>query len=222
MLLDSSTSLTPPVISGLAFVAILLLQIFFTRSTSALSDENRRRLQHLTTGQALIVVSYILPLHYCQILLLIACLLIIYIRFLHDAWYRQHFYTLLRPYELQYGVLPGALYFLVGVLVVATVCPLLIARYSVLCLSYADPMASWIGSTVYSKVKIHDGASVTGCTACFVTALVIGITTLGTNNIRVSVIGAVACMIAEAMPFWNDNVMIPIATASAVQWAMSF
>jgi|EP00544_Gedaniella_sp_CCMP2646_P015694 dolichol kinase len=83
-------------------------------------------------------------------------------------------------------------------------------------------MASWIGSTVYSKVKIHDGASVTGCTACFVTALVIGITTLGTNNIRVSVIGAVACMIAEAMPFWNDNVMIPIATASAVQWAMSF
>ena len=215
------SSLTPPVISGLVFVGILLLQIFFTRSSS-LFRTKIVDLQHMVTGQALIAVSYILPLHYCRILLLIACLLIIYICFLHDAWYRQHFHTLLRPYELQYGVLPGALYFLVGVLVVATVFPLFIARYSVLCLSYADPMASWVGSNVYPQVKIHSGASVSGCTACFITALVIGMATLTSANIRISVIGAVACMIAEAMPFWNDNVMIPIATASAVQWGMSF
>lgn len=223
MFLNTSSSLTPPVISGLVFVGVLLLQISFTRiSTSSLDDENRRRLQHMTTGQALIAVSYILPLHYCQILLLISCILIIYICFVHDAWYRQHFYTLLRPHERQYGVLPGAFYFLVGVLVVATVFPLTIARYSVLCLSYADPMASWVGSSVCPQMKIHSHASVTGCTACFLTALAIGCITLGINNIRIPVIGAVACTIAEAMPFWNDNVMIPIITASAVQWAMSF
>ena len=117
-----SSSLTAPVISGLAFIGVLLLQVFFTRrsTSSLLSDEARRRLQHLTSGQALIVVSYMLPLHYCQALLLFACILIIYIRFLHDAWYRQQFHSLLRPYELQYGVLPGAFYFLVGVLIVAT------------------------------------------------------------------------------------------------------
>ena len=42
-------------------------------------------------------------------------------------------------------------------------------------------MASWVGSTVYPQVKIHSGASVSGCTACFVTALVIGMATLGST-----------------------------------------
>lgn len=216
------SSLSPPVVSGLVFVVVVLLQIFFTYSTSLLNDENRRRLQHMTTGQALVSISYLLPLKYCLVLLGSGCSLILYVRFLHDSWYRQHFHSLLRPYELQYGVLPGAFYFLLGVFVVALVFPMQIARYSVLCLSYADPMAAWVGSALFTNFKIHSGASVSGCTACFVTALVVGVITLNVSNVRIPIIGALVCMIAEALPFVNDNVMIPISTASAVRWAMSF
>lgn len=216
----NSTPLSPPVISGLVFIGVVVLQILFTRTTS-LRDENRRRLQHMISGQALVSVSYVLPMKYCRILLGLGCFLILYVRFFHDSWYRQHFHTLLRPYELQYGVLPGAFYFLLGVEIVAILYPLNVARYSVLCLTFADPMAS-IGGTLFPHVKIHSGASVTGCTACFLTALLVGILALHVDNIRIPVIGAVVCMVSEALPFVNDNLVIPIATASAVQWAISF
>lgn len=218
----TTVSLSPPVLSGLAFVSVVLLQIFFTRNTTSLSEDNRRRLQHVSTGQALVSVSYVLPQHYCLILLGLGCFLIVYVRFMHDSWYRQHFRSLLRPYELQYGVLPGAFYFLLGTFAVALLFSINIARYSVLCLSYADPMASWVGSSILPGVKIHKSASLSGCCACFVTAYVVGCIMLDSHNQRIQVIGAVVCMVAEALPLVNDNLVIPIATASAVQWAMSF
>jgi len=212
----------PPVLAGAAFVGVVLLQILFTTTSCNITEENRRRLQHVSTGQALVCISYILPLHYCQLLLGVGCVLIVYVRFLHDSWYRQHFHTLLRPYELQYGVLPGAFYFLLGTLVVTCGFSLVIARYSVLCLSYADPMAAWVGSTMFPYLKIHSGASVTGCMACFGTAMVVGAIMLQVDNVRIPIIGAVVCMIAEALPYVNDNLVIPISTAAAVHWAMSF
>ena len=212
---------SPPALAGLIFIAVVVLQIIFSKTT-LFNDENRRRLQHMSTGQALLCVSYVLPKQYCLILLALGCTLIVYTRFLHDAWYRQHFYTLLRPYELQYGVLPGAFYFLWGTLVVACAFPMDVARYSVACLSYADPAAAWIGSTVHPNWNIHSGASACGCAACFVTAFAVGRILLPATNPRISVIGAVVCTIAEALPVVNDNLVIPISTATAVQWAMSF
>lgn len=214
---------SPPVLAGVVFILVVLLQIAFTSSSrNTISEETKRRLQHMTTGQALVLVSYLLPIHYCLGLLGMGCLLIVYVRFFHDAWYRTKFHSLLRPYELQYGVLPGAFYFLLGCWSVAAVFSLEIARYSVLCLTYADPMAAWVGSHVYSNVKITKSASLFGCLACFLTALIVGLLTLPTSNVRVAIVGAVACTIAEALPYTNDNVMIPIATAAAIQWSMSF
>lgn len=216
-------SISPELLAFLVFAGVILLQIAFT-SFFQISQENRRRLQHASTGQALVCISYVLPPKYCQFLLGLGCILIVYVRFMHDSWYRERFHSLLRPYELQYGVLPGAFYFLLGTLIVSLAVDVNIARYSVLCASYADPIAAWVGSNPrLGQYKIHSSASIAGCMACFATAWVIGIIMLPENdNPRVPVIGAVACMVTEALPYVNDNLVIPIATAAAVQWSMSF
>jgi dolichol kinase len=84
-------------------------------------------------------------------------------------------------------------------------------------LALADPVASWIGSTI-SSPKLNKGTSVSGCIACFVTAFVVGWFMLNDSHrdvITIS-IGALTCTVAEGLPFGNDNLSIPIMTALAV------
>lgn len=211
---------SPPVLAGLAFVAVVALQIFFSSIT--LSDESRRRFQHVITGQFLVLISYVLPIRYCHALLWTGLAAIIYVRACHDDWYRRVFGKLLRPYELNYGTLPGAFYFLLGTAIVAALFPVHLARYSVLCLSYADPMAAWIGTSIFPSFKIHASATISGCLACFLTSYLVGRIMLPSHTNTCYIVGSVICTIAEALPVVNDNLIIPVATAVAVQWAVSF
>jgi len=83
-------------------------------------------------------------------------------------------------------------------------------------LSYADPMAAFVGTTIESP-RIVGSASLAGSLACFATAFSLGFFYLLGSNVMEAVIGALACTIAEALPFGNDNLLIPVMTATAVQ-----
>jgi diacylglycerol kinase (CTP) len=211
---------SPPVVAVVAFAAAVVLQILFTYIKH--SDESRRRFQHVVTGQFLVLISYVLPIRYCHALLWTGLIGIIYVRVYHDDWYRRVFGKLLRPYELNYGTLPGAFYFLLGTALVAGLFPINVARYSVLCLSYADPMAAWMGTTLFPSYKIHASATISGCLACFLTSHLVGQIMLSSHTTATLIVGAIVCTIVEALPVGNDNLTIPLATSAAVQWAMSF
>ena len=54
---------------------------------------------------------------------------------------------------------------------------------------------------------------------CFVTAWLIGYVMLDPeDNYTTTVVGAIACTLAEASPFGNDNLLIPLLTGAAVEW----
>ena len=138
----------------------------------------------------------------------------------YTSWFRKVFGPLLRPEELQGRRLPGAFYFLIGTaLTAAIVSDIHVARYAVECLALADPMASYIGSTIRSP-PICQGSSLSGCLACFVTAYGVGFlmlpsTLIGTNSFILG-LGALTCTLAEALPFGNDNLNIPLLTGIVV------
>jgi len=162
-------------------------------------------------------------------------------------YFLKAFGPLLRPKELSGEVLPGAFYFLVGTAI--TICPglitdnIMIVRYSVECLALADPMASWIGSSIPSpKFTINTSqqegtttrtSSLSGCVACFVTAWIVGWWMLLLRNaaddnvddakskpftVITLFLGATACTFAEGFPYGNDNLNIPIMTAFIVEY----
>ena len=132
--------------------------------------------------------------------------------------FRSTFGTLLRKDELSGEQLPGAFYFLVGtaLTVALTKNDMNVARYAVECLAIADPMASWIGSTIRSP-KLNSRSSVAGCLACFVTAWFVGYIMLLKATTRIHVVGALVCTVAEGIVYGNDNLNIPIFTALVVE-----
>lgn len=194
-------------------VSIVLFQVLVGRM--GLEKEAQRRWQHALTGQALVGCSYALDVGMCVTGLLLGIIGIVYIKYMHPKNYQALFGPLLRPHEREHA-LPGAFYFLLGTLLVLFLVPLDTARYAVLCLSYADPAAAWIGRTAPCR-KLHDGASVGGCLACFGTACIVGAFTLSRGAASI-LVGAIVCTIAEALPFGNDNLLIPLLTATGVQW----
>ncbi|KAI2499103.1 dolichyl monophosphate biosynthetic process [Fragilaria crotonensis] len=206
-----------------AVIAVTILQLLLVTNAVELSKESRRRIQHATTGQLMIGVSFILPLHVCTAALFAGIALLLYVYNFQNAWYKKTFGPLLRPSEQD--KLPGAFWFLVGTwITVMLVCvvgviDVDIGRYAILCLSYADPMAAWIGSSMASPRVFGTKATLAGCSAAFVTACVIGTAVLGTGDRRALEIGigALACTVAECVPLGNDNLLIPIGTAVAVQ-----
>ena len=90
-----------------------------------------------------------------------------------------------------------------------------IGRYAILCLSYADPMAAWVGSSIPSP-KVFGNATMAGCCACFCTSIAIGWLVLSEDAAEIGV-GALVCTLAECLPIGNDNLLIPVVTAAAVQ-----
>jgi dolichol kinase len=168
-----------------------------------------------------IVISYLLPLWICKMALLAGIVLLLCVYHFHKSWYKETFGPLLRQSEQ--NTLPGAFWFLVGTWITATCFDTTIGRYAVLCLSYADPVAAWVGLSLPSP-RVVGTATVTGCCACFLTALIIGMTMLLESDHAVVEIGlgALACTLAEAFPMGNDNLLIPIATASVVQFARTY
>lgn len=204
----------------LLIVLMVVFQVLVGRI--GLEKEAQRRWQHALTGQALVGCSYVLNVWMCVIGLLVGLFGIAMVKHMYPSQYQTLFGPLLRPHEREQ--LPGAFYFLLGTLLVLFLVPLEIARYAVLCLAYADPAAAWIGRTVPCR-KLHNGASVGGCLACFVTACLVGCFTLssedGAYSINRIVLGAIVCTFAEALPVGNDNLLIPLLTAMAVEWFSS-
>jgi dolichol kinase len=196
---------------SLAFL-VVAFQVLVARVS--LKKETKRRLQHALTGHALVQISYVLPREICFALLVLGAAGIYIIHQFYPSKFQQAFGALLRPHELHQ--LPGAFWFLVGTAITVLLMKNeTIIRYAVECLALADPMASWIGSTIRSP-KINSGSSVSGCVACFATAVAVGKVMLTNPSNYTLGIGALACTIAEASPYGNDNLNIPILTALAV------
>jgi dolichol kinase len=206
------------------FIVVVLFQVLMARV--ALEKETKRRLQHALTGHAMVQISYVLPRNLAIALLLLGAAGMYALQKYFPNQFRQTFGPLLRTQELNGSQLPGAFYFLLGTaMTILLVDDWTVARYAVECLAIADPAASWIGSTVPSP-KLNEGSSLSGCLACFLTAWCVGWLMLPTNtNMNMNMnsnsaftitIGAVACTIAEALPFGNDNLNIPIWTALVV------
>jgi dolichol kinase len=182
--------------------------------------ETKRRWQHALTGHVLVNVSYMLPHSVCVAALLVAVIVMWGLcKYQHGRYFRRHFGPLLRPHELAPGRLPAAFYFLVGTLCTLLLVPMKTARYAVECLAFADPIAAWVGTSVRSP-RITSSASLAGSCACFVVAWVIGYVYLETSSMTRITIGALACMTAEAwgQELGNDNLSIPILTATAVEY----
>jgi dolichol kinase len=208
-------------------VVIVAFQVAVARFS--LEQEAKRRWQHAITGHALVQISYLLPIHLSIAALVAGAAGIFYVRHFKSDLYIHAFGPLLRPDELEDGRLPGAFYFLVGTALAATLFPMNTARYSVECLAWADPVAAWAGRSIPSP-KFHKSASLAGCLACFATAWIIGWIMIKEDaddgssrydetaaDMRRITLGALACCVVEALPFGNDNLLIPIITAAAVQ-----
>lgn len=204
--------------AGSLLILVVAFQVLVAQV--ALEKETKRRLQHALTGHALVQISYVLPRSMAMILLIAGGTGIYVLQTFFPNQFRQAFGPLLRPKELARKELPGAFWFLVGTgLTLIFVDDWIIARYAVECLALADPMASWIGKTIPSR-KINASSSLSGCIACFGTAMAVGMVMLTnhrTYSIYTLVLGAMTCTIAEALPFGNDNLNIPLFTALVVQ-----
>jgi len=196
------------------FVLVSLFQVAVARWN--LSREAKRRWQHALTGQALVLTSYYLSVPLCVAGLTLGVTGIAVVRIGFPDVYREAFGPLLRSHELEGNAMPGAFYFLVGTLVSVVLLDMDIARYAVLCLSWADPMAAWVGRS-FPFFPVHSSASAGGCLACFVTAFVMGMLTLPPQNMFSVVAGAVACTFAEATPYYDDNLLIPVAVGGFTQ-----
>jgi dolichol kinase len=223
----TSTTITANVLwrnGVLLIIFVIALQVLTAQYIQHFNAESKRRIQHAITGHILVQISYYLPINICVIILGIASMIIYYLRTYQFDLYIQYFGPLLRQHEIQQKQLPGAFYFLVGTTITAILFPIHIARYSVQCLAIADPMAAYIGQTIISpKIISISSATISGSIACFTTAWIIGYimlfernNTMTNHDVIVITSGALACCITEAMPYGNDNLLIPIITAFVV------
>ena len=148
-----SSSMPPPSTTYVALsFGVLALVIIVPTRIKSISQEGRRRIGHATSGQGLICISYILPVTWSIIALWLAASLLVCLVYMHPTTYLQIFRPMLRSHELEKNVLPGAFYFLAGMAVTAAFFDMNTARYSLLCLSWADPMAAWIGKSIKSPM----------------------------------------------------------------------
>jgi dolichol kinase len=211
----SGTMANDAVLGG-AFFFVLIVAFQVVVARFSLEKEAKRRWQHAITGHAMVVVSYLLPMSVCIASLFLGAVGIYCLQHYRKDVYIKAFGELLRPEELEDGRMPGAFYFLLGTALTTSAFPQATARYAVECLSLADPMAAWIGRSIQSPM-IHKSASLAGCLACLCTAWLVGwIFLRDTASLAQITAGAVACCIAEALTFGNDNLLIPIVTAAAV------
>lgn len=216
--MTDATLATVALLRGASLV-ILVAAFQVAAARLNLQREAKRRWQHAVTGHALVQISYYLPVPVCFVALVAASAAIWYLRHYQSDTYLQHFGPLLRPHELEEGgrCLPGAFYFLLGTALTVALFPVQTARHAVECLSLADPIAAWAGQAISSH-KLTQSASLSGCTACFVSAWCIGYVMLDSSfSLLCITVSAMACCLAEALPIGNDNLTIPIITAFAVE-----
>lgn len=121
----------------------------------------------------------------------------------------QDFGAFLRPIEKVRNNLPGSFWFLTtSSFLVGN----LIAWCAVKCLSFADPPASFVSTTVQSP-QLTDLASVACSLTCFCVVWGLGFALLQGSSLILritSALGAVACTLAEAAAPTNDNSVVPV------------
>jgi dolichol kinase len=220
----------------LALTVALVVAFQFAAARLRIGREAKRRWQHAITGHAFVVASYFLPIQACVPCLAVGAAGIWYLRFYRTDLFQKSFGPLLRPHETSGNRLPGAFYFLLGTALAAALFPIRTARYAVECLSICDPIAAYVGRSATARgrpwnAKVHESASLAGSAACFLSAWAIGHLYLAGNggdgdgsedpfSVRRAIFaGAAACCVSEAVPFGNDNLLIPLATGAAVHFA---
>ncbi len=199
-----------------------------------------RRFQHMMTGLVFYALSYILPHG-------VACILLVFFTSafyaLHIARskykskavqkaYIKHFGTLLREdekYNIHY--LPGAFWFLLGTTMTVLLFPMgdknNIARISLLCLSFGDPIAAMVGVYLGGPSISRKGRQKTlgGSLACFIVCYAISCVLLGDENIGHTdhsmacyLTGIAASMMEGASLFCSidDNILIPVGTGTSL------
>jgi dolichol kinase len=202
---------------GISVSLIVLLQV--AASLLSLERESKRRLQHATTGFCFVMAPKFFPLPPLITAMSVAAAGIWYLSKYQRDTFLSFFGGLLRPFEVKSG-LPGAFYFIVGTVAVWTLFSMDVSNYALLCLSLADPIAAVVGQSIRSP-KLTLSSSVAGSFACFVTAWIIGVATLGQEGYSMWTIlrGAVVCTVAEAISLpggLNDNLLIPVLTGFAI------
>lgn len=206
-------------IAMLSIGGVSIFQMFMAELN--LSREARRRIQHASTGQLLVGISYFMEEEVAKIALGAGICLLLYVVNFHHDWYKTKFGSLLRKNEMAPRVLPGAFYFLLGSWMTLMSFDIHLTRYGILVLSYADPMAAWIGQNSNSP-KLNIGtATLSGTRACFTISAFIGWLCLEGDKVGI-LVGAAAATAAEILPIGNDNLNIPIAAAAAVTLARHY
>ena len=211
----------------------ILLQLLTASNSSTSSNSNasslhhRRRLQHALTGILFYVLSFILP-HIVAIILLSLATIAFYA--LHSArststsvqeYYMKHFGPLLRDHEKNIYTLPGAFWFLVGTTIVVSAFPIHIARTSLLCLSFGDPIAALVGIRIGGpKIVVSTGGSksVSGCLACFWTCYLVAFFCMNEFGSEAWFLTGFVATFMEVFSSWiaDDNVLIPVGTGTVL------
>ena len=216
-------------------VVVILLQILVTRGAnnntqarpSSSSFHHRRRIQHILTGVLFYGLSFVLSQFVASVILGIATIIfygLLKARSVSNTVqenYMKLFGPLLRDRELNLNTLPGAFWFLVGTFIVVSLFEINIARTSLLCLSFGDPIAAMVGIScggprlcVCSDGSGNSGSkTLAGCAACFWASFFVAFFSLNNFGPDVWLITGVAATVMEASSCAiDDNVLIPVGT----------
>ena len=211
------------------------------KSSTSSSLHYNRRIQHAFTGMMFYGLSYILPSSIAIALLCIATLAFYALLFARSRshtvqeYYMRHFGPLLRDHEKKLNALPGAFWFLVGTTIVVCAFPIDIARTSILCLAFGDPIAAIVGINVggpklclASNNNSNGGGgskSLAGCLACFWSCYLVSFVCMRELGPEAWFMTGVVATVMEGLNFFcsiplDDNVLIPVGTGISL-WLYS-
>ncbi|GFH47291.1 hypothetical protein CTEN210_03766 [Chaetoceros tenuissimus] len=190
-----------------------------------------RRIQHALTGLAFCLLSYVIPSFLAKPLLATATTLFY---LLHCARsksvtvqdnYLKLFGKLLRDHEKKPSQISGAFWFMLGSAIVVCLFPIEIARTSITCLAFGDPLAAIIGIKCGGpKVAFCSGSkTIAGCLACFWSCYIVAAILTPDLGPKGFFVTGIAATIMESLSALScikidDNVLIPAGTALALQW----
>jgi dolichol kinase len=205
-----------------------------TRNSSSL--HYRRRIQHALTGLLFYILSYMISRPIAMTLLCISSISFYTIHKRRSSLnkvqdhFLQFFGPLLREYEKNVNNLPGAFWFLFGCTIVVCCFPINIARTSILCLAFGDPIAAIVGiqvrgpklqsyfSTNHEQNQAGD-KSIAGCLACFVICYLVAMACMNPYGPTVWFLTGCTATVMEVLesvlpyPFVvDDNLLIPVGT----------
>ena len=226
----------------LAPTLAILLQVISARTRTRTNRTNnqsshqrqhqhsRRRLQHALTGLLFYILSFLLT-HFTASLLLATATTLFYILHISRSkskavqqYYIQQFGPLLREHEQNIHTIPGAFWFLLGTTIIYYFFDIDIARTSLLCLSFGDPIASTMGMNFGGpKVQFRHGSkSLVGCCSCFITCVIISMLCMGFKYGQGLWIltGFIATLMEclSGLVGIDDNMLIPLGTGATLSF----